>query len=77
MQCRLKCETPGEIVYTMTITMTADQWAKLADQLQEAKTSYIYPASSLVQCIRDLLGQARKIYWTRPETAEPTPELSE
>jgi hypothetical protein len=66
MECRLKCEKPNEIVYTMTITMRADEWEKLRDQLQEAKTSYIYPAQSLVQSINDLLGQARKIYWPKP-----------
>jgi len=63
MECRLKCEKPGEIVYTMTITMSADQWCTLRDQLQEAKTNYIWPASDLVRQITDLLGQARKVYW--------------
>lgn len=74
MQCRLKCEKPEEIEYTMTITMSAKQWERLADQLQEAKTSYIYPASSLVQSIRDLLGQARKIYWPA-ETADQQSDI--
>jgi hypothetical protein len=66
MDCRLKCEKPGDIVYTLTVTMKAEQWEKLRGQIDEAKTSYIYPASDLVRQINDLLGQARKVYWPAP-----------
>jgi hypothetical protein len=68
MECRLKCEKPGEIVYTMTITMTADHWEKLRCQLQGSQSSYLYPSADLTYKINDLLGQARKIYWP----AEPS-----
>lgn len=67
MQCRLKCEKPGEIEYTLTVTMKAAEWEKLRDQLREGKSSYFYPAQGIVDHIDDLLGQARKIYWPRIE----------
>ena len=69
MDCRLKCEKPGEILYTLTVTMTASEWERLREQLREGKNSYCYPAQGLVDYIDDLLGQARKIYWpqTKPE----------
>jgi hypothetical protein len=31
MECRLKCERPGDIVYTLTVTMKASEWEKLRD----------------------------------------------
>lgn len=63
MQCKLKCEKPEDIVYTMTITMTAKEWEQLRDQL-----TMKWPSSQLSSWVSDLLGQARKIYWP----AEPT-----
>lgn len=72
MQCRLKCEKPEEIEYTMTITMSAKEWEKLAGQLRDSKGGYAYPATNLVRSIYDLLGQARKIYWpTEPADQQP------
>lgn len=66
MDCRLKCEKPGDIVYTMTITMKAEEWEKLRDQLDGSKWSTSYPSWSLIREINDLLGQARKVYWPKP-----------
>lgn len=71
MKCRLKCEKPGEIVYTLTVTMSADQWEKLRCQLQEGSSSYLYPVADMVSQINDLLGQARKVYWPQPAPAGP------
>ena len=62
MDCRLKCENPGEIVYTMTITMKAKDWETLRDQMQTK-----WPSWELGSKINDLLGQARKVYWPSPE----------
>jgi hypothetical protein len=60
MRCRLKCEKPDDIEFTMTITMTAKDWCELRDQLQIK-----WPSSSLSNSIDDLLAQARKIYWPK------------
>ncbi len=60
MECRLKVEKPGEIEYTMTITMKAKDWEELRDQLETA-----WPAAILAKNINDLLSQARKIYWPK------------
>jgi hypothetical protein len=68
MECRLKCERPGDIVYTLTVTMKASEWEKLRDQLDASTLSQSYPSWSLRREIDDLLAQARKIYWPRPET---------
>jgi hypothetical protein len=65
MHCRLKCEKPDDIEFTMTITMKASDWSRLRDQLDSGKMSNGYPAWTLVREINDLLGQARKIYWPR------------
>lgn len=65
MQTRLKCEKPGEIVYTMTITMTADEWSKLRDQLDESKLCQSFPSWQLRHDITDLLAQTRKVYWPK------------
>lgn len=66
MDCRLKCEKPGDIVYTLTITMKAVEWEKLRDQLSESTLSTSYPSYNLRREIDDLLAQARKIYWPEP-----------
>lgn len=71
MECRLKCEKPGEIVYTLTVTMKASEWEKLRDQLDASTLSNSYPAWTLRREIDDLLSQARKIYWPRPEASAP------
>ena len=75
MDVRLKCEKPGEIVYTVTITMKAEAWEKLRDQLDASKWSTSYPSWQLRREIDDLLGQARKIYWPKePAVADATGE---
>jgi len=67
MDCQLKCEKPGDIVYTLTITMKAVDWEKLRDQLDASKWSASYPSWQLRREIFDLLGQARNIYWPNQE----------
>lgn len=62
MDCRLKVEKPGDVVYTMTITMKASEWEDLRDQLKNE-----WPASNLTYSINDLLSQARKIYWPKDQ----------
>lgn len=62
MDCHLRVEKPGEIVYSMTITMKAKDWEDLREQLKAE-----WPSSNLTHYINDLLSQARKIYWA----AEP------
>lgn len=58
MDFRLKCENPKDIVYTMTMTATAEEWEELRDQLKHQ-----WPSFKLSNSIDDLLSQARKIYW--------------
>lgn len=60
--CRLKCEKPEEIEYTLTVTMKASEWEKLRNQLD---ANYTWPASDVVRYINDMLAQARKIYWPK------------
>lgn len=64
MKCRLKCENPGEIVYTIVLTTTAKEWEKLREQLNND-----YPAFQLKSAITDVLAQARKIYWAEDKEA--------
>lgn len=66
MRCRLKCEEPNKIDFTLTITMSAENWEKLRDQMKDSQ--YSWPMSDLSRQINELLGQARKIYW--PKTPE-------
>lgn len=65
MECRLKCEKPGDIIYTLTVTMSAGDWELLRDQIDRASGAIPWPMSTLRSHITDLLGQARKIYWPR------------
>ena len=71
MACRLKCEKPGKIEYTLTITMKAEDWEQLRDQLDKLPY-YEWPTSDLKRHITDLLGQARKIYWPSADTRDET-----
>lgn len=63
MDCRLKCEKPDEIEFTVTLTMKAKDWEKLREQFGRAQ--YDWPACDVVRAINDLLAQARKIYWPK------------
>jgi hypothetical protein len=67
MNFRLKCENPGEIEYTITATMTADQWERVREALDKAQI-YYGPTGELIKNINNLLAQARKIYWTEDAT---------
>lgn len=58
MNIRMKCEKPGDIDYTLTITMKASEWEQFREQLDRR-----WPSSRFTDAINDLLGQARKIYW--------------
>lgn len=69
MEFRLKCEKPGEIVYTLTATMTADEWEKVRENLTEGNAAYYEPGGKLKNAITDLLAQARKIYWPNDPSA--------
>lgn len=58
MQCRLICEKPEEIEYTLSMTMKAKDFEAFREQLSSK-----WPSSELVRQINSLLSQARKIYW--------------
>jgi len=66
----MKCEKPEKIEYTLTITMTAEDWGKLREQLEESTLNTLYPNYNLRCNINDLLDQARKIYWPKSEWPE-------
>lgn len=74
MDCRLKVEKPGDIVFTLTVSMSADNWERLRDQLDESTLSTSYPAYSFRDQINDLLAQARKIYWPRVDSTGAVPK---
>ena len=63
MECRLKCENPDEIEFTLSITMTAKGWEKLREQLDKSELRNSHPSWELIAKINDLLAQARKVYW--------------
>lgn len=65
MKARFKMENPKDAEYTMTLTMTANEWEKLRNQLVEK-----WPSGSLSSAISDLLEQARRIFWAEPEVEE-------
>lgn len=69
MNFRLKCEKPGDIEFTLVATMTADEWEKVRERLDEGNTPHYEPGGKLVNAISDLLGQARKIYWPTQDSA--------
>lgn len=64
MNFRLKCEEPNKILYTLTATMTAEEWGKVREMLDGGGRSYA--GMQLTSAISDLLAQARKIYWHEP-----------
>lgn len=63
MECRLRCEKPGDIEFTMTVTMKAKDWEALRDQFDRIPGPRPWPASTLISNIDDLLAQARKLFW--------------
>ena len=66
MEMRLKCEAPGEIVYTVMVTATAKEWETFRDTLDETAMRSLKSLEAVHRFrsqINDLLAQARKIYW--------------
>lgn len=66
MRMRLLAENPGDIEFTLKVTMTADQWEELRDSLQKAadRGQSNYPASQLTHAITSILCDARKTFWS-------------
>ena len=53
MKAHFKTENPGDIVMTLTVTMTLEHWKLLRDQLKSA-----WPSSDLGMQITDMVYQA-------------------
>lgn len=66
MECRLKCEKPGDIEYTLTVTMKAKDWETFREQLNSS-----WPSWEFARQVNDILAQARKIYWPRDAPVDP------
>lgn len=62
MDAKLRCDKPGDIEYTVTITMKAKDWKDFRDQLENK-----WPSSEFAYQIDSLLTQANKIYWPEPK----------
>lgn len=72
MNFRLKCEKPGDIQYTLTATMSAEEWERVREFLDKSSPPSFEPAGVLRNAISDLLAQARKIYWHEGQDAHKT-----
>ena len=68
MGSRFKAEKPESHQYTMTITMSLEDWMQVRDELCGAKGYSGFPSSKVVRLIDDMTSQAKKIYW--PEEPE-------
>lgn len=60
MQCKMKAEQPGEIEFTLSITLKAKHWEQLREQLKGGSTAY--PAWQLSREIDALIEQVKKTY---------------
>jgi len=77
VKMRLKCEEPGDVVYTITTTATAREWEEFRTALDELAMKSLGPLDKVHafrRQIDELLGQARKIYWAAED--DPTSLLS-
>lgn len=57
MKAKFQAEKPKEIEFTMSITMTLDDWIRLKDQLDTN-----YPSWELSTRIRALIEQANRVF---------------
>ena len=62
MKARLMVECPGEIEMTAKLTMKMDQWEQLRDQLESK-----WPSSRLYSVITEMLTDARRVYYAKPD----------
>lgn len=66
MDARLKVEKPDDIVFELSVKMTAKEWEKLRDNISLTMHAHYYSGTAeFVSHINDLLSQARKIYWSQ------------
>lgn len=65
MIAKFRIEDPDNILATMEITMSIKDWNELRNQLDEA-----HPSWRLSSAIRDLLSQARKVFYPNPGLLE-------
>lgn len=57
MKGSYRLEKPNDVEFSLTITMSADQWDRLHVQLQN-----VWPSSRLSVMISNLLRDARRVY---------------
>jgi hypothetical protein len=69
MKARFTPTEPGQIEFSMTITMTVQEWSLLKQQLDTGNDLRCSPTCSLVYHIRDLVTQAEKFFL--PQASEP------
>lgn len=61
MKIAMTCAKPGEIEYTLTVTMKASEWEDLRAQTR-ASPFAASPLGPLTRAIDDLLSRARRVY---------------
>lgn len=77
VELRLKCEKPEKISYTITATMTAEEWETVRERLKASAPEHYdgyEPTGKFISMIDDLLAQARKVYWPSAAVIQPKPQ---
>lgn len=58
MKADIRAEKPGEIEFTVTLTMPLKNWIELRDSLSEK-----WPATDLRYAINQMVHQAQEKFW--------------
>lgn len=64
MKATFEAQNPGEIEFTLTMTMPLRMWSSIREEISSGQ----YPCRELWKAIMDMENQARKVY--TPETKE-------
>jgi len=70
MNSNFKITNPKGTNFTLTVTMSLEEWIKLQDQLNSTTYPGSHPACSIVRVIYDMVQQADKFFIPKKETKE-------
>ena len=68
MICSMQVENPRHVVFSMSLTMSLEDWILLSRQLETSESSVSWPTSEIRSSIGDLVSQAQTLLQVKEET---------
>lgn len=72
MTFNFKATRPGDILFTLTTTLSLRQWVEVRDALIKAEGSWHGAVGEMTRAINDLVRQSSEVYEPKTKAADQT-----